>query len=301
MPDSEQPWSRVFACPVCAEPLARTARSLTCSSNHVFDLAKEGYVNLLLAQYRNSKDPGYNKEMIAARRDFFDARHYEPLADGVAEAIASYLPSDGGVVLDAGCGEGYYLRRLRHMLAEKGATSSLIVGADISKHGIRVAARRDPEGLYAVAGTFRMPILPNSVDVLLTHFSPVSGEDFHKVVKPGGIVLVGGPGEWHLHSLKELLYETPVPHEPDDLLGPDDGFEYVTTHDIRYPLHLEGPGQVANLLLMTPYHWSVNEEQRDRLSAMPLLDTEVDVQVRAYRRLPSAAKTAEATAETADI
>jgi 23S rRNA (guanine745-N1)-methyltransferase len=199
-----------FACPVCGQPLLRADRSYRCVNGHPFDIAREGYVNLLLPQHRRSKDPGYNKEMVASRRDFFDAGHYEPLADGVAGLIASYLPDGDRVVVDAGCGEGYYLRRLRALLAATDAEeNTLLCGMDLSKYGIRVAARRDPQGLYAVAGTYRMPVLPAVVDVLLTHFSPVSAEDFRRVVKPGGVVLVGGPAEGHLFGLKELMYDTP--------------------------------------------------------------------------------------------
>lgn len=276
----------VFACPVCGEALPRTDRTFRCVNAHTFDVAKEGYVNLLLAQHRRSKDPGYSKEMIAARRDFFDAGHYQPLADGVADAIISYLPDAAeGVILDAGCGEGYYLRRLRARLAEKDQERGTVrCGVDISKHGIRVAARRDPRGVYAVAGTYRMPVLPNRVDVLLTHFSPVSAADFRRVVRPGGVVCVGGPGEDHLFSLKELLYETPAPFEPTDALADDPGFEPITAHRIRYKLALRGTGQVANLLAMTPFYWSVDQATQTRLAEMDALDTEVDVVVHAYRR-----------------
>mgnify|MGYP001469115220 CR=1 FL=1 len=281
----------VFRCPVCEEPLPRVERSFQCTNGHGFDVAREGYVNLLLAQHRHSKDPGYNKEMIAGRRDFFDAGHYEQLADGVAQVINSYLPEAGEtVVVDAGCGEGYYLRRLRHLLAEQGQDDDTVLcGMDISKHGVRVAAKRDPQGLYAVAGTYRMPVISNRVDVLLTHFSPVSAADFRRVVKPGGVVLVGGPGEDHLFSFKELLYDTPVQHEPADTLAGEDGFEPITVHRIRYPLRLRGPGQVANLLLMTPFYWSVGDETRAKLAAMDELDTEVDVVVHAYRRVAAPA------------
>lgn len=280
----------VLACPSCALPLAREGGSFRCGNGHVFDVAREGYVNLLLAQHRHSKDPGYNKEMIAARRDFFDRGHYERLADDMAEVIGGYLPSGPGVVLDAGCGEGYYLRRLRKFLAGSGHCAPvLFCGLDISKHGIRVAARRDPEGLYAVAGTFRMPVLPGIVDVLLTHFSPVSAADFRRVVSPGGTVLVGGPGEDHLFSFKERLYKTPARFDPTDSLSEDDGFEPITVHRIRYPLRLRGPGQVARLLAMTPFYWTADQEAQARLADIEELDTEVDVLLHAYRRTGSQA------------
>jgi 23S rRNA (guanine745-N1)-methyltransferase len=233
----------ILACPVCGLPLNRDGGRFACSNRHVFDVAKEGYVNLLLAQHRHSKDPGYNKEMIAARRDFFDRRHYERLADDMAEIITGYLPPGPAVILDAGCGEGYYLRRIRRHLTGAGqAGRTALCGLDISKHGVRVAARRDAEGLYAVAGTFRMPVLPGRIDVLLAHFSPVSAADFRRGVRPGGIVLVGGPGEDHLYSFKELLYDSPARFEPSESLTRADGFEPVTTHRIRYKLQLRGAG-----------------------------------------------------------
>ncbi len=276
----------VFACPVCGQPLPRSGQVLRCVNGHAFDVAREGYVNLLLAQYRRSRDPGYRKEMIAGRRDFFDAGHYQPLADCIAELVDGYLPDrDQPVVLDAGCGEGYYLRRLRVRIADpERPARPLLCGIDISRHGIRVAARRDPEGLYAVAGIYRMPILRSRVDVLLTHFSPVSAADFRRVVRPGGVVLVGGPAEGHLFSFKELLYDTPVPHEPEIALAGEPGFELTGTHRIHYKLALRGPGQVANLLLMTPYYWSASPQAREQLACIDSLDTEVDVTVQAYRR-----------------
>jgi 23S rRNA (guanine745-N1)-methyltransferase len=281
----------VLACPVCGLPLNRMETSFTCDNGHVFDVAREGYVNLLLAQHRHSKDPGYNREMIAARRDFFDRCHYERLADDMAAIISGYLPDAPAAILDAGCGEGYYLRRTRHHLAGTGQVDSTILcGLDISKHGIRLAARRDPEGLYAVAGTFRMPVLPSRIDVLLTHFSPVSAADFRRVVRPGGIVLVGGPGEDHLFSFKELLYDTPARFEPSESLSEADGFEPVTVHRIRYKLQLRGAGQVANLLAMTPFYWTANQDTQSRLSAVEELDTEVDILVHAYRRSPDQAE-----------
>ncbi len=283
---SNSPSTAVFACPVCWDPLHAGRSAYACVNNHLFDAAREGYVNLLLAQHRRSKDPGYSKEMIAGRRDFFDAGHYEQLADGIAGRVLSYLPDrTDPVVVDAGCGEGYYLRRLRARLQHQAGRPGIsLCGLDISKHGIRVAARRDPDSAYAVASTYRMPLRTDLVDVLLTHFSPVSPEDFRRVVKPGGVVLIGGPGQRHLFGLKELLYERPAQHEPVATLAAEPGFELVETTTVRYPLELRGPGQVANLLLMTPFYWSVDDATRERIATVEALDTEVDVVVHAYRR-----------------
>jgi 23S rRNA (guanine745-N1)-methyltransferase len=135
-----------------------------------------------------------------------------------------------------------------------------------------------------VAGTYRMPVLPDRIDVLLTHFSPVSAADFRRVVRPGGVVLVGGPGEDHLYSFKELLYDTPAKREPAPTLAGESGFELINVHRIRYKLALRDPGEVANLLVMTPYYWSVDQATQARLAELGSPDTEVDVIVHTYRR-----------------
>lgn len=275
----------IFCCPACAAVLRESGQVLRCENGHAFDVARQGYVNLLLAQHRRSTDPGYSQAMIASRHEFFAAGHYQRLADAIADLIIAYLPGPGEpVVLDAGCGEGYYLRRLRQRLAEQDAAGTVLAGVDVSKHGIRLAARDDPDGQYAVASSHRMPVLPGRVSVLLSHFSPVSADDFLRVVAPGGVVLVGGPGADHLFSVKEFLYETPARHGTDPALPAAGGLELIASHRIQYQLALRGPGQVTNLLQMTPYSWSATSQTQERLAGLDALDTEVDVIVRAYRR-----------------
>jgi 23S rRNA (guanine745-N1)-methyltransferase len=277
----------VFACPVCGAPLSEVDRAFRCTNEHTFDVAREGYVNLLLPQQRRSKDPGYSKQMIASRRAFFESGHYERLADDIAELIVSYASDRSErVIADAGCGEGYYLRRLRRLLTARDLESRTpLCGIDVSKHAVRVAARLDPDGLYAVASTYRMPLLESRVDVLLSQFSPVSAPDFQRVVRPGGVVLIGGPGELHLFSLKGRLYDEPALHEPEEPLADDPAFEPIGVHRIRYDVALRGPGQVASLLAMTPFYWSVNQDTQESLARLDALDVEVDVVVHAYRRV----------------
>jgi 23S rRNA (guanine745-N1)-methyltransferase len=289
----------IFCCPACGAGLERDAQALRCENGHAFDIARQGYVNLLLAQHRRSADPGYSQDMITSRHEFLAAGHYHRLADGIADLIIAYLPeaagpaevrgrveagTDARVVLDAGCGEGYYLRCLRDRLAGMSLGGTVLAGIDISKHGIRLAARDDPDGQYAVASSYRIPVPPGRVSVLLSHFSPVSADDFLRAVAPGGVVLAGGPGADHLFSVKELVYAAPARHVPDAALAAVAGFELIATRRIRYPLELRGPGQVGRLLRMTPYFWSAGPQTQARLAGLDTLDTEVDVIVQAYRR-----------------
>ena len=265
-------------------------QAFRCAAGHAFDIAKEGYVNLLAPQHRRSKDPGYSKEMIAGRRDFFDAGHYRPLADDVAALIAGYLPtSSERLVVDAGCGEGYYLRRLRATLAAIGAEDRLVLcGLDISKHGIRIAAKRDPSGLYAVAGTFHLPLCPPVWIVLLAHFSPVSAPTSGGWCDPAVSCSSADPGRATSSAsnscctTRRHCMSRPMPSRARPASN------LVATHRIRHQLALRGPGQVANLLLMTPYYWSEDPATRDRLASLEVMDTEIDVLVHAYRRTPTA-------------
>jgi 23S rRNA (guanine745-N1)-methyltransferase len=289
------PADPLLACPACGEPLVHVGGSFHCINSHTFDVAREGYVNLVLAQHRRAKDPGYSREMIAARQQFFETAHYQRLADGIAAISLSYLQPESKreqVVLDAGCGEGYYLRRIRAELnrTECGARIGLC-GVDISKHGIRVAAKRDARGIYIVGNTHRLPVLAGRIDVLLAHFSPVIGEEFRRVLRANGVVLVGVPGPEHLFSLKSLIYKSPARHADADPLGGQAGFTRITSHRIRYGIALRGPGSVANLLLMTPYYWTASRKTQVELSTLSELDTEVDATIHVYRCLPARGKT----------
>ena len=273
----------VFVCPVCRGGLNASDEMLRCAQGHAFDLAKEGYVNLLLAAARKSKDPGYNKAMIASRHTLFESGHYQHLADAMAGIVARNLPEDRiTFVLDAGCGEGYYLRRIRAHTTTTQPSLSLI-GVDVSKHGVRIASRGDRLGEYAVASTHDLPLGDNSVDVLLTHFSPVFAGEFHRVVKPGGVVVVGAPGPRHLFGLKELVYDNAEQHTPSDPLDGAPGYELAATDSVQYTLEIDNRDAIAALFAMTPFYWSANHETQARIATLDQLHTEVDVIAYSYR------------------
>ena len=130
----------MFICPICKGALMKRERALCCPKNHSFDLAAQGYVNLLLANRKNSANPGDNAEMVASRTRFLDSGFYAPLSDTLNAEIAARAGA-APRILDAGCGEGYYAARLYDALHTAGKDAALY-GVDLSKAAVRHAARR---------------------------------------------------------------------------------------------------------------------------------------------------------------
>ena len=158
-----------LTCPVCGGVLHREERSLRCGAGHCYDIARQGYVNLLRSNQSKSKRHGDDKRMVAARTAFLDAGYYAPLRDAVAAAAAEFTAGDADV-LDAGCGEGYYTAQVLHTLQQQGRTPS-VCGVDISRDALICAHRRSPELTLAVASIAHLPVADASCDLLLNVFA----------------------------------------------------------------------------------------------------------------------------------
>src|SRR5574343_199417 len=131
-----------LACPLDGAPLQRDGQSWRCAAGHCFDVAAQGYANLLPVQKKRSLDPGDSKEMVAARRRFLNAGHYAPIAELVRRAVLADVAADASLAcLDAGCGEGYYLRQLAAAVGDRQTLA--ILGLDISKWAVLAAAKQD--------------------------------------------------------------------------------------------------------------------------------------------------------------
>lgn len=269
-----------LACPLDGAPLARDGGSWRCPDGHCFDIAGQGYSNLLPVQQKRSRDPGDSKEMVAARRRFLEAGHYRPIADAVAQATLAGRPADTASCLDAGCGEGYYLRQLA---AAAGDRPLALLGLDISKWAVLAAAKQEKAATWVVGSNARLPVLPETLDCVLCLFGfPVYGE-FARVLKPGGRLLQVDAGPGHLRELREIIYPTLKPERPAADVAPP-GFRQGGSDSIGFSFELEGSEPIADLLAMTPHLFRASAEGKARVAALERLRLTADVRLNCFVR-----------------
>ncbi len=252
----------IFICPVCRNPLRPAEKKMICMDNHNYDLSREGYVNLLLPQMKKSRIPGDSPDMIRSRNRFLSAGHYSPLPEMISFKVEEYLhlkKTPGCNILDAGCGEGYILSILENRLKDQGIN---FYGLDISREAVKTAAKRNRRLSCAVAGLFSMPVADGSVNILINTFAPSPGPEFRRVLKPGGIVIHVHPGEEHLHTLREKLFDQIVPLRKDDKLA--DSFTLYSTDELKYSFNITGNDNICDLINMTPYSWKTGKERITR-------------------------------------
>lgn len=270
-----------LACPIDGDPLRREGAAWRCPSGHSFDVAAAGHVHLLPVQHKRSRDPGDSKEMVAARRRFLESGAYAPIADAVCRAVLGEAAPDAPLrCLDAGCGEGYYLRRLAG--AAEGRTLELL-GLDISKWAVQAATRREPRAAWVVGSNARLPVLSGTLDRVLCMFGfPVYAE-FARVLKAGGELLQVDAGPDHLRELREVIYPVLKPQRVGEAAEPP-GFERVATESVRFVLPLTSAAAIADLLAMTPHLYRASAEGRARAAALDAITLTVDVRLVRFSR-----------------
>ncbi|MDB5972625.1 MAG: rRNA (Guanine745-N1)-methyltransferase [Hydrocarboniphaga sp.] len=255
--------SSAIVCPLCRLPLACEPKVWRCAGGHSFDVARDGYVNLLPVQQKNSLDPGDSAESLAARRDFLAAGHYRPLRDAVLRMLA---PLQAQRLLDLGCGEGYYTS------AFPGAATE-VIGLDIAKPAIQLAAKRIKTCTWLVASGAQLPVADGSLDVITCLFTQLHVGEMHRALRNGGHVLVVTPAPTHLWSLRAGLFDEVRAHQPDKFLaGFEAQFEVVARDEVHADLQLTQTG-LRQLLAMTPYVWKARPEKRLALEQSECFET----------------------------
>ena len=261
-------------CPLCRQPLDRQAKAWRCIWNHSFDVAREGYVNLLPVQHKHSREPGDSAEMVTARREFLQAGHYQPLREAL---VALLQPLGAQSLLDIGCGEGWYTSVLPRVAAE-------VTGLDIAKPAIQAAAKRFHGITWLVGSAAHLPFADTALDLVTSLFTPLQVAEMQRVLRPGGHALLVTPAPDHLWSLRERLFEEVRPHEPDKFLaGFEEQFELHTRQELGFAMSL-GQADLRRLLAMTPYAWKAKPERRAALEAAIGLETQAAFSLLLFRR-----------------
>jgi len=279
-----------LACPLDGEALLLNERQLICKNGHSFDVARQGYVNLLPVQQKRSKDPGDSKEMVLARSQFLNTGVYAPIANKLAETVNELTGETGEdserSLLDAGCGEGYYtdvVYRYLHKL-NPGKLFS-VVGLDISKPAVHEAAKRNKDIAWIVGTNRQPPLLENSVDIILCVFGFQSFEGFQKILKTGGKIILIEPGPDHLTELREIIYSDVKKTEPMDLSHlAKTGLVLEDTQHLQFSTRSIKKESIKDLLLMTPHFFRANNAGREAALKLAEINLSVDVVIRVLQK-----------------
>lgn len=272
-----------LACPLDGEPLRQSGTCWRCPAGHSFDVARQGYLHLLPVQKKRSLDPGDSKDMVAARRRFLNAGFYQPVAEAVNKAVTTSAGDTKPLsCLDAGCGEGYYLRQLAAANTDR---SLALVGVDISKWATLAAAKQDKRPRWLVGSNANLPVLNGTLDCVLCLFGFPVYYEFARVLKPGGILIQADAGPDHLRELREIIYPSLKPEKPSAINAPE-GFSSLNTETVRYSLTLESQAAIADLLAMTPHLYRASAEGRSRAEALATLTVTVEVRLVQLKKRP---------------
>ncbi|MCB2299720.1 putative RNA methyltransferase [Clostridium tagluense] len=277
----------ILKCPVCNLCLKKHEKQYICTNNHSYDIASKGYINLLLANQKNTKEPGDSKEMMEGRRDFLNKGYYHTFSEKLSEVIISNISGNTVNILDAGCGEGYFLWRLKEAIysSEPKITQNSMInffGVDISKAAVTYATKRDKKINFIVGSNFNLPIMTNTIDIIIRNFAPSDETELRRVLVDNGKLIVVTPGIQHLYGLKEILYVNPREHEEKEISF--EGFKLIHRAEVKYDIHIDDGEHVKNLIAMTPYYWTFDNCMREKASGTSKLSTLLHFNINVYEK-----------------
>ena len=280
--------NKVIACPVCGQLLEANANNWRCASGHSYDKARQGYLNLLVAQHKKSKAPGDTMDMVDARQRLLDSHLYRPISDMLNQwvlenALSGQHPLQ---IADVGCGEGYYTQRLQEVLADHQLAHNLY-GVDISKDAVKRAARRSSDIDWLVASGGKLPFVENSLDIITCLFTNLMPEGFARVLKDEGQVILLNTGGEHLLELRELIYDEVKinPLDPRPAMA-QHGYHCNGEQNLKYKAKLTSNQQIMDLLMMTPHRWKVRNQVLEKLQQLCELTVTIDIALHQFSRRP---------------
>ncbi|MBU3091889.1 methyltransferase domain-containing protein [Clostridium sp. CM028] len=277
----------ILKCPVCNLSLKKYEKQYVCLNNHSYDIASKGHINLLLANQKKTKDPGDCKEMMEGRRDFLNKGYYHTFSDKLNDVIISNINGNNINILDAGCGEGYFLCRLKEAIHRKEASYTRnkeidFFGVDISKAAVTYATKRDKKIKFIVGSNFNLPIMPGTIDIIIRNFAPSDETELNRVLKDNGKLVVITPGVQHLYGLKEILYVNARKHE--EKVTTFDGFKLTQSVEVKYSIDVGNAEDIKSLIAMTPYYWTIDNAMREKANDTSKLSTLLHFNISIYEK-----------------
>ena len=233
-------------CPVCKKKLVINERSYRCENGHNFDIAKEGYLNLNL---KNSRNTGDNPDMIKARKRFLEKGYYDFLRDEVNDLL-----DEKDSLVDLACGEGYYTSAFK--CHDK-------IGIDLSKSGLKIAAKNDKTTLYLLNSIFHDPLEDKCADKVITIFAPIAEKEIVRILKDEGRFILVRPDVRHLYELKQLIYEKPYLNPAEDI--EIEGLKREKQLKISTQKIVEKE-DLLDLFMMTPYYNTTSPKDKEKLN-----------------------------------
>ena len=261
-------------CPVCSEELNKQDRSYVCPNRHSFDVARQGYVNLLTVQQKHSLNPGDTREQVLSRRAFLEEGHYAPILNALIETAKDLGIT--GPILDVGCGEGYYSAQLAQAL------NAELVGFDISKEAVRYAAAKYKGPTWLTATAAHIPVEAGSAQLVTSLFALTLPEEFSRVLADGGYYFQVLACQDHLLGLKSIIYQE-LKFKEKDSVPELPGFDLVKSIPIRFTFTVEGE-QIQNLFSMTPHVFRIGKEGAERLKNTQTLTDTASCVLNVYRK-----------------
>ncbi|MDD9269278.1 putative RNA methyltransferase [Paenibacillus sp. GCM10023248] len=272
-------FQEIFICPLCKKQMQMIhLRSLVCSNQHCFDIAKQGYMNLL-SRASNTK---YDQKIFEDRRVISKRGLFNPLHAAVSDIIRSQLPSYEPIsILDAGCGEGTHLNNILIEIKRKKLNPLLAVGIDISKEGIRLAAAEYSDVIWCVADIANSPFANQQFKFILNILSPANYSEFQRLMTDHGLVIKVVPERDYLKELREIFYQGSDKQVYSNSLTIrhfSEQFKLLDVASIRYQVNLSGP-LIEPLLGMTPLSWGTSKERIEKIARMNLKQVTMDFKI----------------------
>ena len=273
---------KMFKCPVCGRRMTVTedGKSVKCdgenlkNKKHSFDFSADGYLSFGVTG-------GDSKEAVAARKAFLRSTGaYEEAANAIKDAVARFVP-DCHMLVDAGCGEGYYTSMLSNV-------SENTLGFDLSKFACSAGAKQAKKDgkaglLFATASVFELPLQDGCADAVTNIFAPCAEDEYKRVLREGGYLFVVGAGKDHLLGLKKAIYDDVYENgQRADLPRNLRRIECLTA---AYEIEIFGKENIAALFSMTPYYWRTSIGDKEKLLALDSLETEIEFEINVYQKI----------------